>query len=508
MNEIKIRSALISVYEKEGLEPIVRELDSLGVSLISTGGTRQYIEDLGFKVQSVEDLTAYPSILDGRVKTLHPKIFGGILARREPNHQLELGTYGIPQIDLVIVDLYPFEETLAQTNDESTIIEKIDIGGISLIRAGAKNYKDVWTVSSRAQYQRVLSILGESRGTVSLEERKYFAAEAFGLSSHYDTAIFEYFARGVEVEGFRMSVDGTMPLRYGENPHQSATFYGDVGRLFDKLGGKDLSFNNLVDIDAAVQLMREFKEEEPTIAILKHTNPCGVASRISVLEAWKAALAGDPVSAFGGIIISNTIIDEETAKAIDEIFYEVLIAPEFEATALAVLQKKRNRVQLRLKSFGDYDKTYKHLLGGIAVQEVDKKIGGEDKIELVTRKGIGQETKEDLLFGNKCVKHLKSNAIALVKNKQLIGMGSGQTSRVDAVRQAIAKAASMGFNPEGAVLASDAFFPFADSVQLACEAGIVAVIQPGGSVRDQESIDFCDAHDMAMVTTGIRHFRH
>lgn len=508
MSKKTVKSALISVYHKEGLEPLVRRLHDLGVAIYSTGGTQEFIEGLGIPVHSVEGLTAYPSILDGRVKTLHPKVFGGILARREESHLQQLEQYEIPTLDLVIVDLYPFEETVAQTDDESAIIEKIDIGGISLIRAAAKNFRDVVVVPSRDQYETVLQLLTEKEGATDLEDRKMLAQAAFEVSSHYDTAIYQYFSRDFGASAFKQSVPGRMALRYGENPHQEGAFYGRLEDMFEKLGGKELSYNNLVDVDAAVQLMAEFKGERPTFAVLKHTNPCGVASRDTALEAWKAALAGDPVSAFGGILVANCAIDLPTAEAIDEIFYEVLIAPEFSADALAHLQKKKKRILLKISNFDLPKKIFKRLLNGVIEQDADRKMETAADLKTVTKKEPTEARVKDLIFANKCVKHLKSNAIALAKGEQLIGMGCGQTSRVDAVKQSIAKAKAFGFETAGAVLASDAFFPFADSVELAHEAGVTAVIQPGGSMRDQDSIDYCDENGMAMVVTGSRHFRH
>jgi phosphoribosylaminoimidazolecarboxamide formyltransferase/IMP cyclohydrolase len=508
MSKKTVKSALISVYHKEGLEPLVRRLHELGVSIYSTGGTQKFIEGLGIPVHSVEGLTAYPSILDGRVKTLHPKVFGGILARREESHLAQLEQYEIPPLDLVVVDLYPFEETVAQTDDESAIIEKIDIGGISLIRAAAKNFRDVVVVPSRDQYETVLHVLDEKEGATELEDRKALAQAAFEVSSHYDTAIYQYFSRDFGASAFKQSVPGRMALRYGENPHQEGAFYGRLEDMFEKLGGKELSYNNLVDVDAAVQLMAEFRNERPTFAVLKHTNPCGVASRDTALEAWKAALAGDPVSAFGGILIANCTVDLATAEAIDEIFYEALIAPDFEADALAHLQKKKKRILLKIRDFQLPEKIFKRLLNGVIEQDADRKMETAEDLKTVTKTQPTEAQKKALIFANKCVKHLKSNAIALAKGEQLIGMGCGQTSRVDAVKQSIAKAKAFGFETEGAVLASDAFFPFADSVELAHKAGLAAVIQPGGSMRDQDSIDYCNENGLAMVVTGSRHFRH
>jgi len=504
----KIKSALISVYTKDGLEPIIRELNELGVQLYSTGGTKQFIEDLGVAVEAVEELTSYPSILDGRVKTLHPKVFGGILARREASHLDQLQQYDIPEIDLVIVDLYPFEETVAATKDEAAIIEKVDIGGVSLIRAAAKNYKDVVVVPSRTDYEFFLKLLVEKEGGTELADRKELARRAFKVSSHYDTAIYQYFSQGSEDLAFKESVMQAGVLRYGENPHQQGVFYGDLEALFDQLNGKELSYNNLVDIDGAVNLMAEFVGGAPTFAVLKHTNACGVATRPTVLEAWEAALAGDPVSAFGGILICNRPIDLPTAEAIDEIFYEVLIAPDFEPDALTHLSKKKKRILLKIKDFYVSRRTFKRLLNGIIEQDTDLRTEQAADLEIVTKKAPTADQTEDLIFANKCVKHLKSNAIALAKNLQLVGMGCGQTSRVDALRQAIDKAQRFELDLQGAVMASDAFFPFADSVEIAQKAGINAVIQPGGSIRDKDSISYCDEHGMTMAMTGVRHFKH
>ena len=504
----KIQSALISVYYKDGLEPIIRELHTHGVILYSTGGTQQFIADLGIPVIPVEDLTSYPSILDGRVKTLHPKIFGGILARREENHQAQLTQYDIPEIDLVIVDLYPFEETVASTTDERSIIEKIDIGGISLIRAAAKNHQDVAIVASRNDYPFFLELIQTKQGTTDLEDRKELARRGFQVSSHYDTAIFNYFNQGVQEPLFKHSLIQHEELRYGENPHQKAVYHGDLEQMFEKLGGKAISFNNMVDIDAAVGLMREFIDDEPTFAILKHTNACGVATRPTVLEAWQAALQADNVSAFGGILISNTKIDLATALAVDEIFYEVLLAPDFDPEAAKLLVKKKNRILLKIKHFNAQSRNFRSLLNGVIEQDTDLAVETETNLNVVSKKAPTTAEIKDLIFANKCVKHLKSNAIALAKNAQLIGMGCGQTSRVDSMRHAIEKAHRFELDTKGAVMASDAFFPFSDSVQLAHEAGVTAVVQPGGSIRDQDSVDYCDAHGLAMVMTGVRHFKH
>lgn len=504
----KIQSALISVFYKEGLGPIVQELNRLGVKIYSTGGTQRFIEEQGVPVEAVEDLTTYPSILDGRVKTLHPKVFGGILARREESHLGQLEQYQIPELDLVIVDLYPFEETVASTKDESAIIEKIDIGGISLIRAAAKNYKDVVVVPSRDEYEILLNLLKEKDGVTELADRKELARRAFKVSSHYDTAIFQYFDEESDDRAFKHSIHQQEVLRYGENPHQQGIFHGDLGGLFDKLNGKALSYNNLVDIDAAVALMAEFKDADPTFAILKHTNACGVATRSTVLQAWTDALAADNISAFGGILICNHEIDLATAEEINKLFYEVLIAPSFAADALELLSAKKKRILLQIKEFAVQSRSFKSLLNGVIEQDTDLKMESADDLEVVTKKSPTEAEITDLIFANKCVKHLKSNTIVLARGNQLLSMGCGQTSRVDALKQAIDKAGRFGFELEGAVMASDAFFPFPDCVEIAHQAGVTAVIQPGGSIKDQDSIDFCDQHGMAMVKTGVRHFKH
>ena len=504
----KVKSALISVYNKIGIAPIVRELERLGVKIYSTGGTQRYIEQLGVTVESVENITSYPSILDGRVKTLHPKVFGGILARREKGHLDQLEEYAIPEIDLVIVDLYPFEETVANTDDETKIIEKIDIGGISLIRAAAKNFKDIVVVPSKAEYDIILKLLHEKGGFTSLDDRRELARRAFKISSNYDVAIFNYFNEGTADLSFKYSIHRTDILRYGENPHQNGVFFGDFYEIFDKLSGKAISYNNLVDIDAAVQIMGEFKNTMPTFAILKHTNTCGVASRSTLYEAWTAALACDSISAFGGIFVCNYTLDLATAQEINKLFYEVLIAPDFDTDALMLLSKKKTRILLRVKDFYSRKRHFRSLLNGVVEQDTDKKVETQADLKTVSKVSPSKEEIKDLLFANICVKHLKSNAIALVKNKQLVGMGCGQPSRVDALKQAIAKAKNFGFDLTGAVMASDAFFPFPDCVEIAHNAGITAVIQPGGSIKDQLSIDYCDAQGMSMVMTGVRHFRH
>lgn len=511
MYKKKIKSALISVFYKDGLEPIVRELDRLKVKIYSTGGTQIFIESLGVKCEAVEELTTYPSILDGRVKTLHPKVFGGILAKREVEHTAQLEKFDIPEIDLVIVDLYPFEETIAKTKIEEDIIEKIDIGGISLIRAAAKNFRDVVVIPSKEEYASFLNILVENNGYTEMSERKEFALKAFNISSHYDAAIFNWFTEnteGVDFSPFKQSIQYSETLRYGENPHQKAVFYGNFSDMFDILSGKALSFNNLVDVDGAVRLMREFKDDEPTFAILKHTNACGVATKKTLAAAWQAALASDPISAFGGILICNKKMDITTAEEINKLFYEVLIAPDYDMAALELLKAKKQRTLLKIKDFYQHTVSFKSLLNGVIQQDTDLKTETEKDLNLVTNKRPTEAEIQDLLYANICVKHLKSNGIAIVKNRQLITMGCGQTSRVDALKYALEKAENLGFSVQGAVMASEAFFPFPDCVEIADKAGITAVIQPGGSVKDQASIDYCNAHDLAMVMTGIRHFLH
>ncbi|QEC51059.1 phosphoribosylaminoimidazolecarboxamide formyltransferase/IMP cyclohydrolase [Anseongella ginsenosidimutans] len=506
---VKIKSALISVYYKDNLDPLIHLLKDMGVTIYSTGGTEQFIRDLGAEVQPVEGLTSYPSILGGRVKTLHPKIFGGILARRDHAGDLEqLKQYDIPPVDLVIVDLYPFEETVASGAAEEEIIEKIDIGGISLIRAAAKNYRDVAIIASRNEYSHVEKLLREQNGDLSLEQRRELAKRAFNTSSHYDTAIFHYFNRKNPLPVFKESLQASQTLRYGENPHQQGTFYGKLDDMFLKLGGKELSYNNLVDVDAAVALMAEFSNDDPTFAILKHNNACGAATRETLAEAWKDALACDPVSAFGGILICNRAVDAETASAISELFYEVLIAPSYEENALEILRSKKNRIILRQRDIELPSRQFRSLLNGIIEQDKDLSIEGPEQMKTVTLKSPSAAELNDLFFANKLVKHTKSNTIVLVKGNSLLASGVGQTSRVDALKQAIVKAGAFGFDLEGAVMASDAFFPFPDCVEIAHEAGITAVLQPGGSIRDQDSIDLCNKTGLAMVVTGIRHFKH
>jgi len=503
-----IRNALISVYHKEGLDSIISLLEKHQVTMYSTGGSLEYIKSLGAKALPVENLTGYPSILDGRVKTLHPKILGGILARREEKHLAQLEQYEIPPIDLVIVDLYPFEDTVRSTNDEATIIEKIDIGGISLIRAAAKNFNDVVIVPSQEDYGNLKFMLETKGAHSALEDRQHFATRAFRVSSHYDKQIYDYFNREGEDLSLKISVHSGMPLRYGENPHQEAIFFGELETNFYKRNGKELSYNNLVDVDSAVALMAEFKNSEPTFAILKHTNTCGLATRSTVLEAWKDALAADPVSAFGGVLICNKAIDEVTAKEIDQLFYEVLIAPGFTDDALTVLSAKKNRILLQLHTYPQAHQQVKSILDGFITQDIDHIIEDLATIKEVTTRKPSKSELADLLFANICVKHLKSNGIAIVNNGQLVGMGCGQTSRVDSLKHAIIKAHAFGFDLHGSVMASEAFFPFPDCVEIAHEAGITAVIHPGGSVKDQDSIDYCNKMDMAMIITGYRHFKH
>lgn len=501
----KIKNALISVFYKDGLEPIVKELKALGVNIYSTGGTQKFIEEQGVDVIPVEDLTSYPSILGGRVKTLHPKVFGGILNRRDlEDDQKQIAEYEIPEIDLVIVDLYPFEETVASGADEQAIIEKIDIGGISLIRAAAKNYKDVVIVASKEKYAPLLDVLKAGNGETSIEDRKSFAAHAFNISSHYDTAIYNYFEPNTDY--FKQSITTSSVLRYGENPHQKGVFHGKLDDLFDKLHGKELSFNNLLDVDAAVNLMSEF--EECTFAILKHNNACGVASRETLLAAYTDALAGDPVSAFGGILIGNRNVDMATATEINKIFCEVVIAPSYDEDALELLKSKKNRIILVQKETQMPEKQFRTVLNGVLEQDRDAKVETEADLKQVTEKAASATEIEDMLFANKLAKHTKSNTIVLAKNKQLLGSGTGQTSRVDALKHAIVKANAFKFDLEGSVMASDAFFPFPDCVEIAKEAGITAVIQPGGSIKDQLSIDYCNENGLSMVMTGTRHFKH
>ena len=502
----KIKTALISVYHKDNLEQIVRKLSELDVHIFSTGGTQDFIEKLGIPVTPVETITSYPSILGGRVKTLHPKIFGGILSRRENQKDLEqVKEYGIPQIDLVIVDLYPFEETVSSGASEQDVIEKIDIGGISLIRAAAKNFNDVIIIPSRKDYQTLLTFLVEKNGSSSLDDRKQLAKRAFDVSSHYDSAIFNWFS-GETKDTFKQSIQQSKKLRYGENPHQQGIFFGKLHEMFEQLNGKELSYNNLLDVDAAVNLSAEFSE--PTFAILKHNNACGLASRNNLTDAWKDALAGDPVSAFGGVLISNKNIDEQTGHDIHKLFFEVIISPSYDAKSLEVLKSKPNRIILVYKNAMLPRKTFRSILNGVLEQDKDLKTERPAEMKTATKISPTDAQKSDLEFANKIVKHTKSNTIVLAKNNQLLASGVGQTSRVDALKQAILKAKEFGFDLKGAVMASDAFFPFPDCVEIAHQAGITAVIQPGGSIKDKDSVEFCDKNGMSMVMTGTRHFKH
>ena len=506
-NSKTIKSALISVFHKDGLAPIVKKLNELNVTIYSTGGTEKFIKALGVNVVPVDEVTSYPSILGGRVKTLHPKVFGGILNRQDNESDVaELAEFDIPQIDLVIVDLYPFEKTVASGAAEQDIVEKIDIGGISLIRASAKNFKDTFTVSSMDQYESFLSILSANNGETSIEQRKKFAAKSFNISSHYDTAIFNYFNEDEIV--YKASEQTSKVLRYGENPHQKGYFFGDLEAMFEKLHGKELSYNNLLDVDAAVNLIGEFKEEAPTFAILKHNNACGFAQRETIKKAYIDALAGDPVSAFGGVLIANKEIDKDTAEEIHSLFCEVVIAPSFSEDALTVLKGKKNRIILIQKEVELPNTTVRTCLNGSLIQDKDHITDRLEDLKYVTDSKPTQSELDDLLFASKLCKNTKSNTIILVKNKQLLAGGTGQTSRVDALNQAIEKATSFKFDLNGCVMASDAFFPFPDCVEIADKAGIKSVIQPGGSIKDQLSIDYCNENDLSMVMTGTRHFKH
>jgi len=508
MNKLKkISTAFISVYDKSGINEITTELNNLSVQIISTGGTAEHIKKNGIEVSPAETLTGYPSILGGRVKTLHPKIFGGILSRSDNKEdQNHIKEFNITKIDLVIVDLYPFEDTVKSGASKKEITEKIDIGGISLIRAAAKNFEDTLVVSSSKQYSKLMEMLTKHNGETTLQQRKEFAAEAFNISSHYDTAIFNYFNSELEIPAFKASHSSGRKMRYGENPHQKAFFYGNLNEAFDQLHGKEISYNNLLDIDAAISLISEFKKQ--TFAVIKHNNACGVASRPNLTEAWKDAFAGDPVSAFGGILVTNATVDQATATEINKLFFEVIIAPFYEENALNILREKKNRIILLKKELNLPDEQVRSVLNGLLVQERDKKTEATQETEVVTTLSPTDREFQDLEFANKIVKHSRSNAIILAANKQLIAGGVGQTSRVDALKQAIEKAKALGFDLNGAVMASDAFFPFADSVEIAGKAGITAVIQPGGSVRDKDSIDYCNKNKMKMVFTGIRHFKH
>ncbi len=508
MDHKPIKSALISVYYKQELGPVVSKLNALGVTLYSTGGTQKFIEDLGFQVSGVETLTGYPSILGGRVKTLHPKVFGGILGRRDQSEDIsQLADYEIPEIDLVIVDLYPFEETVAEGAGDQEIIEKIDIGGISLIRAAAKNYRDVLTISSRSQYPELLQLLEQGDGSSSLTERHYFAAAAFNLSSHYDTQIFNFFNREAGIPALKISESNHRKLRYGENPHQEGFYFGDLKNTFDQLNGKELSYNNLVDIESAIALISEFSDHT-VFAILKHTNACGIAVGETVAEAYEKAFAADNISAFGGILITNRIVDLPAAEVMYDLFFEVLIAPGYADNALALLVKKKKRILLQLNSRNTPTIQVKSLLDGFIVQERDSHTDQYSDFKTVTDSKPSDQELSDLVFASKVAKHTKSNTIVLAKEGQMLASGVGQTSRVDALNQAIAKARKFGFDLNGSVMASDAFFPFHDCVEIAGKAGVTSVIQPGGSIRDQDSIDYCNRLQMSMVLTGVRHFKH
>ena len=509
MSEIKIKSALISVFNKDGLEPIIKELDKQNVVIYSTGGTQKFINDLGIEVIRVEDLTSYPSILGGRVKTLHPKVFGGILNRRDnDNDKKELKDYEIPQIDLVIVDLYPFEKTVSSNASQAEIIEKIDIGGISLIRAAAKNYKDVACISSKEDYNLFLNMLKQKNGNLSVIERELFALKSFNISSNYDSAIFNYFNSKNEIDALKISDDKPKVLRYGENPHQKGYFYGEFEKVFDKIHGKELSYNNLLDVDAAVSLILEFKNNKPTFAIMKHNNACGISTRDTIKQAYIDALAADPVSAFGGVLISNSEIGVEVADLINSLFCEVVIAPKFTKEALDILKQKKNRIILVLKDFEEPELIVRSCLNGYLAQQKDNHTDDLNDFKFSTTLKPNENQIEDLLFASKICKNTKSNTIVLVKNKQLLASGTGQTSRVDALNQAIHKAISFKFDLNGAAMASDAFFPFPDCVEIANKNGINSVIQPGGSIKDNLSIDYCNKNEIPMVFTGFRHFKH
>jgi phosphoribosylaminoimidazolecarboxamide formyltransferase/IMP cyclohydrolase len=504
----KIKSALISVYHKDNLEEIVKTLHANDVQLISTGGTQTFIENLGIPVTAVDSLTDYPSIFGGRVKTLHPVVFGGILNRRDnESDAAEKATYKIPDIDLVIVDLYPFEETVASGASEQDIIEKIDIGGISLIRGAAKNFNDVLIVSSREQYDEVLDVLKKQKCSTTLDQRKKFAGKAFDISSHYDSSIFTYFNRSEEEPSMKVSARNGKVLRYGENPHQKGRFFGDLDELFDQLNGKELSYNNLVDVDAAISLISEF-EGHNTFAIIKHTNACGVATADSTMEAYLKALEADNISAFGGVLVSNSKVDVQAANELNKLFFEILIAPEYDEDALEVLKSKKNRILLKEKKKGKSQRQFKSLLNGVIEQDNDNITDQASDLVTKTKIAPSAEEVEALIFASKVCKHTKSNTIVFAKSDRLISSGTGQTSRVDSLKQAVEKADSFGLSLDGAVMASDAFFPFPDCVELAKNAGIKAVIQPGGSIKDQLSIDYCDANEMSMVFTGTRHFKH
>jgi phosphoribosylaminoimidazolecarboxamide formyltransferase/IMP cyclohydrolase len=508
-SKIKIRSALVSVYDKEGIEPIIKELEREKIIIYSTGGTGQFIEKLGIKYIPIEDITSYPSILGGRVKTLHPKVFGGILNRKnKKGDQKELLDYEIPQIDLVIVDLYPFEETIRATNNENEIIEKIDIGGISLIRAAAKNFNDVLCISDKSNYDDLLKILKNSDAQTTIETRREFAVKAFDISSNYDTAIFNFFNKDNLINSLKISSKNHTPLRYGENPHQNGGFYGDLKKGVLQIHGKQLSYNNLLDIDNAINLISEFKKADPTFAILKHNNACGVSTKKTISLAYKNALMSDPVSAFGGVLISNSEIDSETAKLLKKLFFEVLIAPKFSKMALITLKEKKNLIVLKNNISKKEALNYRSCLNGFLVQENDLKSDSVKNLNFVTKEIPNKAEIDDLIFASKISKHTKSNTIVLAKNSQLLGSGMGQSSRVDALKHAIKKAKNFGFNLKNAVMASDAFFPFPDCVEIANKEGIKCVIQPGGSIKDNLSIDYCNKYKMKMVFTGMRHFKH
>lgn len=508
MSKVKIKSALVSVFNKDGLEPIIKKLNDLGVELYSTGGTQSFIEDLGAEVTAVENVTDYPAIFGGRVKTLHPKIFGGILYRRNlENDEKEKSEHKIPAIDLVIVDLYPFEETVASGASEEDIIEKIDIGGIALIRAAAKNFKDVLIVSSRKYYADLLELLENGGGITEITDRKLFSTRAFDTSSHYDSAIFNYLNEDKQVPSIKISAADGKVLRYGENPHQKGVFYPNSKPYFEQIHGKEISYNNLVDIEAAIQLISEFKKET-VFGILKHNNACGISTGNNVSDAYKKAFAADTTSAFGGVLISNKEIDKEAAAAMNDLFFEILISPSFTSDALEILKTKKNRILLQLDRMWEGDRVFKSMLNGVLAQDYDNKTDAKSDLKTVTKKAPTDSEVEDLIFASKVCKHSKSNTIVLVKDQQMVASGVGQTSRVDALEHAIQKARNFGFDLKGAVMASDAFFPFPDCVEIANKAGITAVIQPGGSVKDQLSIDYCDDNGLAMVFTGTRHFKH
>ena len=507
MSKKQISSALISVFDKTGLGPIIHQLNSYGVTFYSTGGTEKFIRDMNYEVTAVEDITGYPSILGGRVKTLHPKVFGGILNRQEVSgDQTALEQFEIPQIDLVIVDLYPFEDTIATGGSEQEIVEKIDIGGIALIRAAAKNFKDTFCVSDKNDYQDFLEILIQSNGAPNLEQRKKYSVKAFQTSSHYDAAIFNHFSQEEEV--LKLSVKDSRTLRYGENPHQKGKFFGPLSDLLQQIHGKEISYNNLLDIDAAVSLMLEFYDGDCSFAILKHNNACGFATRPNLKDAYLDALAGDPVSAFGGVLITNKSIDLDTATEINSLFCEVIVAPNYKAEALKLLKEKKNRIILVKKDIPLPSNTYRSCLNGILVQERDSKTDNAKKLDFITTKKPNAQEIEDLIFASKICKHTKSNTIVLAKNCQLLASGTGQTSRIDALNQAIEKAKHFNFDLNGAVMASDAFFPFPDCVEIAHKTGISSILQPGGSIKDQLSINYCNENDLSMVFTGIRHFKH